>query len=111
MSCTADVWYPPSCGTGSFLFANLPFRTMTTIIPNRDIQHGGMEAVGAIEQPIKDLMRSGSNWSKLSPGSKSALDMIAQKIARILSGSNPHDPQHWEDLAGYPEAAMRDWNQ
>ena len=84
---------------------------MTIPTPNRDMQHGGMEAVGAIEQSIKDVMRSGRNWSKLTPGSRSALDMVAQKIARILSGADPHDTQHWEDLAGYPEAAMRDWDQ
>jgi hypothetical protein len=75
--------------------------------PNRDQQHGGVEAVGAVEQPIKDALRAGKNWERLTPGQKCALDMIAHKLGRIMSGADPGDPEHWEDLAGYPTAAMR----
>jgi len=92
--------------------------TDTASIPNRDRQHGGMKAVGEISQEIKATMREGVNWhgtdrhfsagwQRLTPGEREALDMIAHKIARILSGSNPHDPEHWTDLAGYAHAAMR----
>jgi hypothetical protein len=78
------------------------------IIPNRDQQHGGMEAVGQLAQQIKGAMRyGGSNWHRLTPGEREALDMIAHKISRILSGADPHDPEHWTDLAGYAHAAMR----
>jgi hypothetical protein len=82
---------------------------MTPNIPNRDEQHGGMEAVGEISQHMKMAMRDGRNWESLTPGEQEALDMVAHKIARILSGSDPHDPQHWEDVAGYAHATMRDW--
>lgn len=74
---------------------------------NRDHQHGGMEAVGIVAQLLKDALRDGRNWDRLGCGHREALDMIAHKIARILSGANPHDPQHWEDVAGYAQAAMR----
>ena len=37
--------------------------------------------------------------------------MIAHKIARVLSGSDPHDFQHWEDIAGYATAFMRTWSE
>jgi hypothetical protein len=96
------TWYPPALGTGQFL-CNPPF--MNT--PNRDEQHGGMEAVGPVSQQIKIAMRDGRNWERLTYGHQEALDMIAHKVARILSGANPHDPQHWEDVAGYAQAAMR----
>ena len=76
-------------------------------IPNRDQQHGGMEAVGDRAQCLKGIMRQGSNWWHLSSGEREALDMIAHKIARILHGADPHDRQHWEDVAGYAQAAMR----
>lgn len=75
--------------------------------PNRDEQHGGVEAVGSVEQPIKDALRAGRNWDQLTPGQKCCLDMIAHKLGRILSGADPGDLEHWEDLAGYPTAAMR----
>ena len=76
-------------------------------IPNRDEQHGGMEAVGKVSQRIKAAMRDGRNWSQLTPGEQEAMDMTAHKIARVLSGSDPHDPEHWVDVAGYPHAAVR----
>lgn len=76
-------------------------------IPNRDGQHGGMEAVGEVSQCIKAAMRDSRNWKLLTGGQREALDMAAHKIARILSGDNPQDPEHWTDLAGYPIASMR----
>jgi hypothetical protein len=76
--------------------------------PNRDEQHGGMGAVGDVSQDLKKTIRSGHNWGLLSRGEQEALDMIAHKIARILSGQNPHDLEHWTDVAGYAYAAMRD---
>jgi hypothetical protein len=80
-------------------------------IPNRDHQHGGMEAVGQLAQNMKGALRSGDNWHRLTPGEREALDMIAHKIARILSGADPHDHQHWEDVAGYAQAVMRGQSQ
>ena len=82
-----------------------------SIIPNRDEQHGGLGPVGAIAQSLKTTMRAGVNWPRLSPGEREALDMAAHKIARILSGGNPSDPEHWSDVAGYAHAAMRLWEQ
>jgi hypothetical protein len=82
-------------------------------VPNRDRQHGGLESVGIVSQQIKSSMREGVNWGSLSlhPAGREALDMIAHKMARILSGSNPHDFQHWEDIAGYATAFMRTWSE
>lgn len=77
------------------------------IIPNRDHQHGGIDAVGNVAQNIKAAIRSGQNWHRLTNGEREALDMIAHKLARVLSGANPHDTEHWEDLAGYPQAVLR----
>lgn len=80
---------------------------MTIDIPNRDEQHGGMEAVGALSQNLKGYIRRSNGWSRLDAGEREALDMICHKIARILSGDNPHDPEHWRDIAGYAVAARR----
>ena len=109
---TTGTWYPPSLGTGGFLhegqlFTNPPFK-MTPETPNRDDQHGGMDAVGGVAQQMKAAIRSGRNWTRLSCGEKEALDMICHKIGRVMSGADPHDQQHWEDLAGYPIAVMRE---
>ena len=81
--------------------------------PDRDNQHGGLKSVGITSQMIKGAMREAPNWSnlKLHPAGKEALDMIGHKIARVLSGSDPHDFQHWEDIAGYATAFMRTWSE
>ena len=83
---------------------------MDPAIPNRDDQHGGVQAVGQVSQGIKNCMRTSSNWFTLSFGGRDSLDMIAHKIGRILSGADPHDRQHWEDIAGYAHAAMRSFD-
>ena len=82
-------------------------------VPNRDRQHGGLDAVGITSQQIKASMREGINWKSLAlhPAAREALDMIAHKTARVLSGSDPHDFQHWEDIAGYATAFMRTWSE
>jgi len=82
-------------------------------VPNRDHQHGGLDVVGITSQQIKDSMREGINWktNSLHSAAKESLDMIAHKIARVLSGHNPHDFQHWEDIAGYATAFMRTWSE
>ena len=73
---------------------------MDPAIPNRDDQHGGVEAVGFVSQGIKHAMRKGINRSSLSSGACEALDMIAHKIGRILAG-NPSHADHWHDIQGY----------
>ena len=77
--------------------------------PNRDEQHGGLAEVGPCAQEIKAAMRHAPNWARgpLGASEREALDMIAHKIARILCGADPYDPEHWTDIAGYAEAAMR----
>ena len=82
-------------------------------VPNRDHQHGGLDAVGITSQQIKDSMRGAINWKSLAlhPAAREALDMIAHKTARVLSGNDPHDFQHWEDIAGYATAFMRTWSE
>ena len=39
-------------------------------------------------------------WEKLSPAQKQALEVIADKIARILSG-DPNYADNWHDIQGY----------
>ena len=90
-----------------------PLIMTNSAVPNRDHQHGGLDAVGITSQRIKRSMRESSNWESLAlhPAGREALDMIAHKIARVLSGSDPHDFQHWEDIAGYATAFMRTWSE
>ena len=81
---------------------------MTTdlTIPNRDEQHGGLEAVGLLAQNMKGTLRAGANWHRLTPAQREALDMMMHKVARILSGDSQLR-DHWLDAAGYPLCIAR----
>jgi hypothetical protein len=45
-------------------------------------------------------MISNGCWYKMRPDQREALEMIANKISRILNG-NPDFVDSWEDIAGY----------
>ena len=49
-------------------------------------------------------MKSGRNWISLSDAQAESLEMIAVKIARILSG-DPDFADHWDDVIGYAKLA------
>jgi len=72
------------------------------ILAERGKQHGDYANVSRIAQSIKEVYRSAPNWEKLPDAQKEALELIATKQARILSGDNGLR-DHWEDIGGYAE--------
>mgnify|MGYP006281942947 CR=1 FL=1 len=75
---------------------------ISKILIERGKQHGDYANVSRIAQSIKEVYRSAPNWEKLPDAQKEALELIATKQARILSGdSGLRD--HWEDIGGYAE--------
>ena len=73
---------------------------MPDILDEREKTHGDYYRVAMMAQELKDVMRRGKNWKTLDDTQREALEMIASKIGRILSG-NPHEVDHWRDIAGY----------
>jgi hypothetical protein len=69
-------------------------------LKERGSRYGSFEDQGRIEQDIKDAMRRASGWDRLAPDQKSALEMIAVKISRILKG-DPDYADSWHDIQGY----------
>jgi hypothetical protein len=49
-------------------------------------------------------MRSNENWEALDAVKKQALTVIADKIARILTG-DPEYKDNWHDIQGYAKLA------
>ena len=70
------------------------------VLAERAKTHGEFKNHAAIAQSLKDMMRIGSNWHKLSSEMREALEMIQHKIARILNG-DPEVKDHWTDIIGY----------
>ena len=70
------------------------------LITERGKTHGNWEEQAAMTNAIKRTMRYTPQWDELEPHQVEALDMIATKLGRILTGVSTHY-DHWDDMAGY----------
>ena len=67
----------------------------------RGSRYGPLSIQAQIEQDLKTIMRRDTtNWFTLSADKKSALEMFAVKISRILSGDSGY-ADNWHDIQGY----------
>lgn len=69
-------------------------------LKERGSRYGSFADQGRIEQNIKRAMHDSPNWETLADDSKSALEMIATKISRILKGDAEYKDS-WHDIIGY----------
>ena len=77
------------------------------ILSDREQTHGAFREVAGYSQAFKNLMRTARNWNRLDVAQAQALEVIADKVARILCG-DPSFADHWQDGAGYFELVVRD---
>ena len=80
---------------------------MVDILNEREKTHGSYASTAAMAQQNKDCYTHAPNWLEMDDTQRESLDLIATKIARILSG-NPHEIDHWVDVAGYANLIVRD---
>lgn len=74
-------------------------------LQSRGKTHGSFADNAFYAQELRTLFRQGHTG--LTNIQREALDMIAGKISRILSG-NPNEPDHWLDIEGYARLARND---
>lgn len=69
------------------------------LVTERGKTHGDWMRQAVIAQELKRVI---ADWDTagIKPQQREALEMIAVKMSRILSG-NPNEPDHWDDIAGY----------
>jgi hypothetical protein len=70
------------------------------LLAERETTHGSFEENAQLSQRIKTVFQSAVGWHRLSYIEREAMDMIALKFSRILSGKSL-SKQHWEDVRGY----------
>lgn len=75
------------------------------LLEARQSTHGSFEQNALFSQDIKGLMRATKGWQRLTHVEREAMDMIALKFSRILSGKSL-EKQHWEDVVGYANLAL-----
>lgn len=83
----------------------------SAITQERQTTHGNFGMNAAVSQDIKAILRA-AGYQNLDPVYREALDMIALKISRIVSGK-AGVADHWKDIAGYAnlaEAICEDYN-
>lgn len=77
------------------------------VLAERAKTHGTFEVNAYIAQQIKAAMHDTPNWPTLSATHKEALEAVASKLARLLTG----DPLYLDtvrDIIGYMQLLYRD---
>ena len=73
------------------------------LLQERQKTHGNFDMNATISQRLKEQFRLvHPHYENLCPVHKEALDMIALKLSRILSGQASFT-DHWDDIAGYAQ--------
>lgn len=70
------------------------------LLQEREKTHGNYGETAQTAQMLKRLIRHAPAYTDMSERQKESLDMIAVKLSRIMCG-DPHEPDHWRDIAGY----------
>lgn len=74
------------------------------LLQDRQKTHGDFRENAMISQQLKDIF-DGYGIDQYDVVHREALDMIALKLSRILSGQSGFK-DHWADIAGYAQLAM-----
>lgn len=80
--------------------------SLETTLTDRNRTHGDFHEQAELSGILKELLRTQANWRLLTYSQKEALEMIAVKVSRIMTG-NPNHKDSWHDIAGYATLAER----
>lgn len=75
------------------------------LLEARQQTHGDFSQNAIYGQELRTIFRSSPRWPQIPPIQREALDNMATKLSRILSGQGDC-AEHWEDLAGYSKLAL-----
>lgn len=73
-------------------------------LAERGARYGDFSDHAVVAQGVQDVMRATSGWGRLDAVKRQALTVIADKIARILSG-DPEYRDNWHNIQGYARLA------
>ena len=78
--------------------------SIESTLAERGARYGAFPTFSDTTQTLKAFFRSkmGAKWDGLADDQKEALEMIAHKLARIITG-DPHYDDSWRDIAGYAQ--------
>ena len=75
------------------------------ILKERGSRYGKFSRHAEICQKLKGVMLDTPSWNELSDSQKQSLEVIADKIARMLNG-DPNYKDNWVDIIGYSQLIL-----
>ncbi len=75
------------------------------LVTERGSTHGAFSDNAKAAQELRDLFRQSPHWAEMDPVCREAMDMIATKFSRILSGQSTFR-DHWADCQGYSQLVL-----
>ena len=75
-------------------------KDITETLGQREGRYGEYVNVAATAQQLKETLRSGDSWGIMEAYMQESLDLIANKLARIVNG-DPFYDDSWHDVGGY----------
>jgi hypothetical protein len=83
-----------------------PATDLDGILDERGSRYGEFTDNAEIAQRLKEVLCDGLNHYRLDADQKEALDQIATKISRIVTGDVTY-VDNWDDIAGYAQCVAR----
>ena len=81
-------------------FWGCEMKDVTETLDQREIRYGEYRKVSGTAQFLKDILRAGDSWNGMEPYMQESLDLICNKLARIVNG-DPFYDDSWHDVGGY----------
>jgi len=78
-----------------------------SLLDERHKTHGEYSHQAKTANAIRLAISKGDSYLALNEVEFDALQMIAVKISRICNG-NPHEIDHWKDIAGYATLVVKE---
>jgi hypothetical protein len=75
-------------------------KDITETLGQREGRYGEYVKVAATAQQLKETLRGGDSWNGMEAYMQESLDLIANKLARIVNG-DPFYDDSWHDVGGY----------
>jgi hypothetical protein len=75
-------------------------KTIDETLEQRGNNYGDYRDVAYAAQELKKTLRYSKSWHNMEPYMQESLDMICNKMARIVNG-NPYYDDSWHDICGY----------
>jgi hypothetical protein len=81
--------------------------TIEGTLAERERTYGDYKDVAFTAQELKKIVRTRGGWHDMSPPMQESMDMICNKMARILNG-NPYYADSWHDISGYATLVVKE---